>query len=236
VRLLVTRPQEDAEALKERLAALGHEGLAAPLLDIRFKSDVPLRRDGVQAILATSANGVRAFAGRADLAVWLDVPLLAVGPTTAALAKETGFEEVYEGDGDAVALAALARKLCQPGKGRLIHVSGAVIAGDLKAWLKKDGFETGRAVLYEAAAADRLPAAARAALQEGALDGVLLYSRRTAGIFKRLCEAEGLLPALQRLSIFCLAPGIAQELAGVQVAEIEVAAQPNEEALLKLLD
>ena len=163
------------------------------------------------------------------------MPLLAVGPTTAALAKETGFEEVHEGAGDAVALADLARKLCAPGNGRLVHVSGAVIAGDLKSWLEKDGFEVERAVLYEAAAADRLPVAARAALQEGALDGVLLYSRRTAGIFRRLCEAEGLLPALQRLTVFCLAPGIAQELAGVKVAEIKAAAQPNEEALLQLL-
>ena len=43
--------------------------------------------DGVQAILATSANGVRALARRTPRR---DLPLFAVGPQTAARGAEAG--------------------------------------------------------------------------------------------------------------------------------------------------
>ncbi len=235
MRLLVTRPEEDGAALEARLKDFGHEALCAPLLTIRYHPEKPLKRAGAQALLATSANGIRAFARRADLSAWQDVPLLAVGPTTAALAAEAGFKTVLEGEGDAKALAALARARCVPGAGRLIHISGAVIAGDLKAWLEADGFEVERAVLYEAAGADTFPAEAAEALRAGRIEGVLFYSRRTGEIFRRLCEEEGLTDFLASACAYCLAPSIREVLEGLPFRDFAVAGAPNEDALLDLL-
>ena len=64
MRVLVTRPEEDAAALVAALKARGHEALVEPMLTVAPAPGVtpPLDLDGVQALLFTSANGARAFA------------------------------------------------------------------------------------------------------------------------------------------------------------------------------
>ncbi|MDP6883999.1 MAG: uroporphyrinogen-III synthase [Rhodospirillales bacterium] len=84
MRLLVTRPRDDAEALAGPLAALGIEILIEPLLGIRYRDGPPPDLAGVQAILATSANGVRALVRRCDDR---DVAVFAVGDATARAAR-----------------------------------------------------------------------------------------------------------------------------------------------------
>ena len=64
MRVLVTRPAEDAEETAAELVARGHEPVIAPLVDIRFVEGPPLELDSVQAVLATSRNGVRALSLR----------------------------------------------------------------------------------------------------------------------------------------------------------------------------
>ena len=62
MRVLVTRPREDAGETLAALMAMGHEGLVEPLLQIRpVAQDLP-DLQGFQALLITSRNGVRAFA------------------------------------------------------------------------------------------------------------------------------------------------------------------------------
>jgi uroporphyrinogen-III synthase len=80
MRILVTRPAEDGADIARRLGDLGHEALLAPLLQVRFRDGAALELDGVQALLATSANGVRALTRQTERR---DVPLFAVGPQTA---------------------------------------------------------------------------------------------------------------------------------------------------------
>src|SRR4051812_49138915 len=88
MRVLITRPLEDAEETGRQLALRGHEPLVAPLLSTQFFDGPEVALDGVQAILATSANGVRALARRTPRR---DVALFAVGPQTAAQAQSLGF-------------------------------------------------------------------------------------------------------------------------------------------------
>ncbi|MGH6873042.1 MAG: uroporphyrinogen-III synthase, partial [Rhizomicrobium sp.] len=95
--MLVTRPAGDGEATAEKLKALGHDPILAPLIDIQFRDGGEIALDGVQAILATSANGVRAIARRTPRR---DVALFAVGRQTAAAARAARFARVRSADGD----------------------------------------------------------------------------------------------------------------------------------------
>src|SRR5690606_24915182 len=104
VRLLLTRPEEDARPLGERLRAAGHEVLIEPLLKIRYRDAPTLELDGVQALLLTSANGVRALARHSHRR---DLPVLAVGDATACAARAAGFSDVRSADGDVHDLEAL---------------------------------------------------------------------------------------------------------------------------------
>ena len=238
MRILLTRPREDSESVAARLAGLGHEAIVAPLIEIELLDGVELSLAGVQALLATSSNGVRALAAHREAAAALNLPLFAVGDATARMARAAGFEAVRTADGDVESLAALARKTLQLERGRLVHIAGRDRAGDLKALLAADGFTVDVAVLYAAQAATALPEEARAALQAGTLDAVLLYSPRTARIYADLVGGdEALLAAVRRMHHVCLSQAVAARLEplGLDPQRILVAAEPKQDALLRRL-
>src|ERR1700689_137219 len=107
MRVLVTRPYDDALETAAKLKALGHHAILAPLLEIRFRDGAEIALDGVQAILATSANGVRALERRTTQR---NVPLFAIGRQSAVVARAAGFSDVQSADGDGTALAQAAMR------------------------------------------------------------------------------------------------------------------------------
>ena len=230
MKLLVTRPALDAGPLADLLTADGHTVLLDPLLAIRFREAAALDLDGVTGLLFTSGNGVRAFAtlsDRRDLAVY------AVGDRTATLAREQGFAQIESADGDVAALATLVAARRQPGDGTLLHVTGNEVAGDLAQRLDAAGFTLRRATLYAAEPATALAPETRAALADGTLDGVLLFSPRTARQFTTLIRLSGL--GAEPLSAWCLSPAVAEALGDLELAHIHVAAEPTQAALLSLV-
>ena len=229
MRVLVTRPRGDAERTARLLAARGHVPILAPLLETRFFDGPPPDLTGVQAILATSANGVRAFARRSPAR---DLPLFAVGPQTAAAAGRAGFSDVRNADGDAHALAGAAARWATPQGGALLHVAGEGNDGVLAADLEARGFVVRRAILYAVEAAGALPAEAAAALAGARLDAALFFSPRSAAVFAAL--AAGL--CLRGVIAACISPAAARALAPLSFAGVRVAARPNQDALLALLD
>lgn len=232
MRLAVTRPLEDARALKAALEAQGHEVLLAPVMEI-VAQPRPLDLTGVQALLATSANGVRALAASTSER---KVRIFCVGPATAAAARAAGFAAIETaGGGDSVALAALVRDTCAPGAGRLLHAAGTVSAGDLKGALEAEGFTVERQVLYEARAAAVLAPEAAAALRNQTLDGILFFSPRTVRIFEGLVGAEGLTATLTPLTAYCLSEAVGAAARTLPFANVAIGAQPTEEALLALV-
>ena len=233
--VLVTRPLQDAEFLAGVLRAAGHKVVIDPLLSISFKPEVPLSSLGVQALAVTSANGLRALGRRLDFAEWKSVPLFAVGATTATLGREAGFEEVHEAGGDVVSLSALLAEKANPEAGPIVHIAGTVTAGDLKGSLEATGFQVDGVVLYEAKAADSLATETIRALRGGAIDAVLLYSRRSAETFAKLCEAADLLTAMGGLTVYCLSENAAKPLRNLGLGTIHVAPHPNERELLALI-
>ncbi len=78
MRVLVTRPKEDAAPLAAALAARGHETLVQPLLAIEPRPGAEIDLAGVQAVAFTSANGARVFAGLSEVR---DVPVFAARKT-----------------------------------------------------------------------------------------------------------------------------------------------------------
>jgi len=233
MRVLITRPAEDAEALGQALTRLGHEVLAAPLLEIEQVRGADLNLAGVQALVVTSANGVRAFAARSlvrTLAVYC------VGDATARQARELGFQTVESANGDVCALARLVTEKCAPGDGALLHPAGSRLAGDLAARVHRAGFEYRRAVLYSATRATALPRTAHAALVAGHVDGVVLFSPRTGQTFARLVDLAGVGKHLKAVNAYCLSPAVASTIDTLSWQTVCVAAHPDQASLLALLD
>lgn len=231
--LLLTRPREDADETLAALAAAGHAVLAEPLLTLRPQPAALPELAGMQALLVTSRNGLRAF-----LAVSADrsLPVYAVGPASAAAARAAGFARVRSAQGDAAALAALVRRELDPAGGPLLHPAGRETAGALSAELAAAGFTLERVVLYAAEPASAFSSAARAALEQGTLDGVLFFSPRTAAAFARLIREAGSGQACRGLVAYCLSPAVAAAAAELPWRAVRTAAEPNQAALLALLE
>ena len=239
--LLVTRPEPDASLLAQTLRGMGHEAMVAPLMDIVMR-DFALQLEGVQGVLFTSANGVRAFAETCG-APPLDLTAFTVGPASAQAARDAGWERVESADGDVAALADLVVRRCTPEGGSLVHISGKAAAGDLAGALGQLGFTVSRVVAYEARVADALPDAVKTALEQGGLDGVLLFSPRSARVFADLAEKAGLSGKAAGLKAYCLSQAVADVLKarisepffGPSSANCEVATAPETPHLLALL-
>jgi uroporphyrinogen-III synthase len=237
MRLIVTRPLEDARPLGRRLEAAGHEVILAPLLSIRPVSGLAIPERAYQAVLITSANGVRALNGHPAFARLKRATALVVGPASAAAAADAGFARVAQADGDVATLVRSAIATLHPGDGPLLHVSGAVTTGNLASDLEASGFEVDRVVAYEACPVEALPQPCAAALKAGTADGVLLYSPRTARIWAALVADSELVPAAMRLVHYCLSDNVADMVRnqlGTAVA-VKMAARPDEAALIEII-
>ena len=233
MRVLVTRPREDAAPLAAALAAEGHETLIQPLLRIE-PADPPPALDfaGVQALLFTSANGVRALAALTDRR---DLPVFAVGDASAEEARRAGFAAVESAAGDVEDLARLVSLRLRPADGVLFHGAGASLAGDLKGALAAAGFALRRVVLYKAVAAGGFAPEVREALAAGRLDAVLLFSPRSAETFVTLTAAQGLADALGACSAVCLSAAVAERVGGLPWRRVAVARRPDRNSLLACL-
>lgn len=228
MRLLVTRPRADAERLARLLDARGHDCLCEPLLTIE-PLPAALSLEGVQALAATSRNGVEAFVRQEPRR---DLPVYAVGSATAAAARRAGFATVLSAAGDANSLAALLARRLRPAAGAILHLAGERVAADLGLLLADIGLAVRRVSLYRARAAEAFSPAVEAALRESRLEGATFLSPRTATTFVRLVQASGLEAATQRMVAFCLSPAVAAALEPLPWAAIEAAREPTLAALL----
>jgi len=232
MRLLVTRPEPDATALAHMLEARGHRAVIEPLLQIRRIDGVDLPLDESTALVATSAHAIEMLDVSPRL---LDLPIYCVGDRTAAAAHHAGFQHVHVADGDVDRLAALIIDQRQPADGELLYVAGTVRAGDLAGQLRQSGFNVRLAEIYESVTIDRLNEITLASLAGGSIDGVLLFSPRTAQTLSGLLDQAGLGNLAAKLDAWCLSPAIAHVIAMSGFRQIHIAAQPTQAALLDLL-
>ncbi len=232
MRALITRPIEDAKPLADALAERGIEVLIEPLLEVTALDDAEIDLDDVQALLFTSANGVRAFAG---LNARRDLKTFTVGDGSAEAARRAGFTQVESAKGDVEALVTLVVDRLKPEDGILFHAAGTVTAGDLKAQLEGLGYRVRRAQLYDAKIATTLSNETRANLTLGGLDAVLLFSPRTARTFADLWRAAGA-PSLAGIQALCLSAAVVREIDTLGWAGVEIAERPDLPSMLALVD
>ena len=173
--VLITRPRPQAEETARDIEALGHATLIEPLLDIHsLEFTVPGRAYGgviltsVQAVRALKRTGVRA-----------DIPVFVVGEQVAEALKAEGFGNIA-----AVAPAAqvLAEQL-EVGYTPYLYLCGLDTAFPMREYLDGKGIACEVVPVYEAVAARGFSEACAAALRDGQVRAVTLFSARSARIF-----------------------------------------------------
>src|SRR6185437_7186384 len=89
MRVLVTRPAEQAWPLSEALRAEGFEVVEQPLIAVEPLSDEPIEVEGYDYVVVTSANGARELARRASQR---PARVAAIGPGTADALAHAGLD------------------------------------------------------------------------------------------------------------------------------------------------
>ncbi|QDL91461.1 uroporphyrinogen-III synthase [Paroceanicella profunda] len=232
--LLITRPEPQAAGFAQRVAEAwpgAFRPLLMPLTEIVDEpADISL--DGVQALLFTSANGVRAFCA---LSAARHLPALCVGDATAEAAAAAGFA-AESAQGDASALATLAARAALPGGGDYLWPHGRSTAGDIAGALAAEGVGVREAVVYDARPVAGIPASVAARLEEGGLRVATFLSPRAARLFAGLAEtalAQGQGWALGATAALCISRAASAPLSGLGFERLCLADRPDAEAVIE---
>lgn len=227
MRVLVVRPSEQAARTAQRIAALGHQSLLAPVLEI-VPTGARIPGLTVDLVLATSA---RAFADVFLSGALLALPLHCVGEKTAQAARAAGFLVAESAENS----EALAVALLKPGQSKsALYLAGRERRPELETMLRQGGWKVQIVETYAAQPVAALPDEVKTALAAGEIDAVLHYSPRSAALFTALAGT-----AAARAAHFCLSAEVAkalrQALPKTPLPKIAIASHPDEESLLSLL-
>jgi uroporphyrinogen-III synthase len=233
MKILVTRPEPDASRLATKLRSLGHETILAPMMRINNLPGTKIAMEDVQALLVTSANGARAL-GRAT--AFRNIKVYAVGTASADAVRVEGFGDVVGAAGDVPSLAKKVIAECTPQDGKLIHIAGTEVAGDLSGLLNVAGFDCERAVLYETKVIEDFDAELIEQLKVHFFDVALFYSPRTALIFCNNIKANDLEGELFDTVAICLSKAVAEKIDNLSWSDVKIAKEPNQDSLLTLLE
>jgi uroporphyrinogen-III synthase len=234
VRLLLTRPESDAQRTAAALRTLGHETVIAPLLRIAVTADAEIGPGPWAAILITSVNAARAIATRTAVTQFHALPVFTVGQRSAQAMTAAGFADVSSADGGVAELAHLAAARVEPGAS-LLYLAGEDRSGDLAGDLGARGFAVETVVIYRAVAAASLPRVAAEALASG-IGGVLHFSHRSAEAYVDAARGTNMLAAALKPVQYCISAQVAEPLARAGAADIRAALEPSEAALIALID
>lgn len=233
LRLLVTRPEPDAQRTAAALRARGHDVLVMPMLRVE-RIDADFGAGPWAAVLMTSANAVRAIAGHRELGTLCALPALVVGERTRTAAEAAGFVDIASANGDAEALVRLVVARLSPGQIPLLYLAGEQRTADFEATLRLHSFDVRTVIVYRIVAATEFSQAVKDALASGEIDGILHFSQRSAEAFVAAAEAASALGNALTTRHYCLSARVATALAN-KADGIEVAAHPSEAALLALV-
>ena len=235
MRVLVTRPQPEADTLCRQLTAMGHTAIVDPLLSVEHLDFEVREPASIAATIVTSRNALRALERKPDvLSVLQSLPLFAVGGATAGLARELGFDETVEGPGNAQQLVPVIATRIAPSDGVLLSLAAEEKAFDLAGSLRAQGYRLSELTVYRTVAATLLRPGTLAALNSGALDAVILMSARTAAAYARLIVQHNQRTNIGNIAHLCLSQSVAEELSPLAPLIVRKAAYPNLEELLAL--
>jgi uroporphyrinogen-III synthase len=204
--------------------------MVAPLLRVEtIACELPEGRWA--AVVMTSANAARAVAVHPRRGEVVALSAFTVGRQTADAARAAGFRDVHSADGDQGDLVALLRARYAGGPQPLLYLAGEDRAGDLAA----AGVPVVAVTIYRAVKVERFPAAVAAALAQGALDGVLHFSRRSAEAYLACVRQAGVSAGGPNPMHFCLSRQVSEPLAAAGATGINVAPRPDEAALIGLI-
>ncbi len=224
--VLLTQAENRSRAHARSLDALGVASLIWPLMRIVPLAQTAPNLDRVDALLATSAHAVEIFS---RLSPVRDLPILCVGDTTAAAARDAGFASVTSVAGTARELADAAREASHR---TYLYIRAREVSVDLSALIGKDRVR--EAVVYAAEHADPPPADVVDTFEAGRFAVVTAWSRRNAEVLADHLAAS---PAwnVTATTLVAISAKTADPLANSGFEAVRLAEAPDADGMIKAI-
>lgn len=228
--ILVTRPIDEATPTAEKLEALGHRVVIAPMLRVEPVSfEIP---DDSRSIIVTSKNGARM--GLVNIGNKAR-PIFAVGEKTADEARKLGFTNITVGPGTARKMVPMLLECGLSETRKYTHLCGNALAYNICEVLKGEGIDAENTITYQTQAIRSLSVGVQEALDSDEVEMALFYSPRTATIFEEVVAEYGRSDWLRKLNALCLSTRVAGNLLGPW-KDIKYAIIPTEKAMFSMLE
>lgn len=229
MRVLITRPQPEADRTAALLAELGHEPVLAPMLVPEIILPGCIDLSDIAALAITSGRVPALLAAHPQAADFLKLPVFAVGDRSALAAGNAGFSQVTSAGG---AVEDLAARIGQkPPAGTVLYLAAETRAGDLERLLADRGIQCQTLPAYRMEPVQTLPPAILDDLKHSRIDSIPVYSRRTAEAFKTALETNDLWPLPKKVHVAAISALAAGPLSAH--IPVEIATRPTEADLLE---
>lgn len=230
MRMLVTRPEPDAQGTLDRLAALGIEGSAAPLM-VRQNIAATVPSGQFAGVAITSTNALRSLEDQGLVERFSSLPTFAVGDRTAHEARMLGFNNVIAADGTLPSLVTTIALSRNPGP--IFYPAGKHLSGDMAHALAPHGIMAVTVTVYEMVAQTMIADEVIDNLSADQFGAVLFYSRRTAEIFCSLAQSIEL-SKRRTIPMLCMSEKVAEPLLENHFSRVLLSDHPSEEAMMAL--
>ena len=225
--ILLTRPGRASEALAQELSQKGFVPFIEPMLTVKnLPVDLP-DLSAYQALVFTSANGVRAFC---PLSSRRDLPVYVVGNRTKEEASVSGFQDVRCGGGNVKALADLLKK---DNPGTILYVRGQHVARPLLPLLPE--MEIEEVCVYLSEKSKKITESLWKKLASGEVDAVLFFSARTACTFVDILLEAGKGDLAGGIKALCLSDEVLKSLSVLSWEKTYVCNMPERGEMIALL-
>ncbi|MDG2242378.1 MAG: uroporphyrinogen-III synthase [Rhodospirillaceae bacterium] len=208
-----------------QLKLFGHDVVTAPTLTPRPVPWPVSALDGIDALVVTSQVAVKCLE---QFPVSRDLPVFAVGPSTAAASLEAGFNEVTNGGGTA---EKLLHTIDTAAFKRGLYLSARQVSRDLA---HDRPSRIKRQIIYDMTPAQSLPDLVINMITSGQRVVVPFYSPRAFQVFESLIAHHGLGAHISQATAIAIHHRIF-EAQTLSWGQIHVAAAPDGEGMIEAL-
>lgn len=204
-RILITRPQKQAERMQALLQAEGFSTWIDPVLTtvvLPLMCDINL--DAYDACVTTSASGVECLA---KITTCRDIPIFCAGPASAGTAKEFGFSVVFcANELGGLALVHLLKQSCFR---NVAYVHGEQVKIDIAKECLTLGINVDSFCLYKTVPAKQWSDETVMFFREREIYALTFYSEKSASVTLDLLRSHNLFSYTDTIHALCLSPAIA---------------------------
>lgn len=235
MRILVTRPLNQAHATAAKIESRGHIVVIEPLLEVAQLSS-PIPDGSFGGIILTSANALPSLAELDVLDQLLPLPVLTTGKATSKAALDTGFTKVGHHTGSAIELIGHLPQWMNQHQvsGRLLYPCAQKTAHDLESLLAEKQICCVQWPVYRTQPTDQFSQSTLQGLRSNDFDAVLLYSKRTAHTFVQLMRQNNI--AMEGLHTYVMSQDIYEALPKELQEHAQYPDNPVETDLLNLFE